>query len=176
VFWYCLAHLRHPELRLDRLATKAKDLYKDYYKISVNKNYPGMDIQGLDKIEDYFGVNIHVYRFNGKKALMERHSEKSFDSTLSLNIYSDLRQNHHHFSYIINLSQLTKVFQCPECHSFFSEFKKIKRHHTICKKPKIVFEDGNYQPKLNVFENLGLNAIHVPQEMRFYPYFIYFDF
>jgi hypothetical protein len=76
--WYCLAHHRHPELRLDRLATKAKELYKDYYKISVNKNYPGMNIHELDKIEDYFGVNIHVYRFNGKKALMERHSEKSF--------------------------------------------------------------------------------------------------
>jgi hypothetical protein len=27
---------------------------------------------------------------------------------------------------------------------------------------------------LNVFENLDLNEINVPKEMRFYPYFIYF--
>ena len=79
-------------------------------------------------------------------------------------------------SYIINLDQLTKVFQCPECHSFFSEFKKIKRHLAICTKPKIIFEEGNYQPKLNVFENLEWNGINVPKEMRFFPYFIYFDF
>jgi hypothetical protein len=27
-----------------------------------------------------------------------------------------------------------------------------------------------------VFENLELNGINVPKDMRFYPYFIYFDF
>ena len=175
-FWVSLAHHKHPELRLDRLSTKAKDLYKDYYKAKAHKNYSGVDIQEPNDIEDYFRVNINVYRFNGKKALMERHSKKNYESTISLNIYTDLDQNLHHFSYIINLDQLTKVFQCPECHSFFSEFKKIKRHLAICTKPKIIFEEGNYQPKLNVFENLEWNGINVPKEMRFYPYFIYFDF
>lgn len=175
-FWYCLARHKHSELRLDRLSTKAKDLYRDYYKVKADKNYSGVDIQELDEIEDHFSVNINIYRFNGKKAVMERHSKKNHDNTVSLNIYKDLDQNLHHFSYIINLNQLTKVFQCPECHSFFSEFKKIKRHLVICAKPKIIFEEGKYQPKLNVFENLDLNGIKVPKEMRFYPYFIYFDF
>jgi len=149
-FWYCLARHKHSELRLDRLSTKAKDLYRDYYKVKADKNYSGVDIQELDEIEDHFSVNINVYRFNGKKAVMERHSKKNHDNTVSLNIYKDLDQNLHHFSYIINLDQLTKVFQCPECHSFFSEFKKIKRHLVICAKPKIFFEEGKYQPKLNV--------------------------
>jgi hypothetical protein len=120
-FWYCLARHRYPEIRLDRLSTKAKDLYKDYYKIKGKKNYSGVDIQELDEIEDYFIVNVNIYRFNGKKAIMERHSKKTYKSTLSLNIYTDLDQNLHHFSYIINLDQLT---QCPECHSFFSESKR----------------------------------------------------
>jgi hypothetical protein len=175
-FWFCLARHKYPELRLDRLSTKAKDLYRDYYKVKADKIYSGVDIQELNQIEEHFRVNINVYRFNGKKALMERHSKKNYESTISLNIYTDLDQNLHHFSYIINLDQLTKVFQCPECHPFFSEFKKIKRHLAICTKPKIIFEDGNYQPKLNVFENLDLNGIKVPKETRFYPYFIYFDF
>jgi hypothetical protein len=105
---------------------KAKDLYKDYYKIKGYKKYSGVDIQELDDIEDYFIVNVNIYRFNGKKAVMERHSKKTYQSTLSLNIYTELDQNLHHFSYIINLDQLSKVFQCPECHSFFSEFKKLR--------------------------------------------------
>ncbi|OAJ41901.1 hypothetical protein BDEG_25431 [Batrachochytrium dendrobatidis JEL423] len=138
-FWFCLARHKYQDVRLDRLSTKSKELYRDYYKVKPDKSYPGVDIQELDSIEDHFS-------------------------------------NLHHFSYIINLSQLTKVFQCPECHSFFSEFKKIKPHLNICKKPKIVFEDGNYQPKLSVFENLEQNGISVPRELRFYPYFIYFDF
>jgi hypothetical protein len=143
----------------------AEELRRNIVKIHHNQTqrywFPGVDMHELDKIEDHFNVNINIYRFNGKKAVMERHSRKNCDSTLCL---------------IINLSRLTQVFQCPECHSFFSEFKKIKPHLNICKKPKIVFEDGSYQPKLSVFENLELNGISVPRELRFYPYFIYFDF
>ena len=41
----------------------------------------------------------------------------------------------------------------------------IKRHLVICTKPKLIFEEGNYQPKLNVFENLELNGIKVPKEI-----------
>jgi len=37
----------------------------------------------------------------------------------------------------------------------------------------IIFEEGIYQRKLNVFENLEWNGINVPKEMRLYPYFIY---
>jgi hypothetical protein len=72
---------------------------------------------------------------------------------------------------------LTKVFQCADCGSFFSEFKKIKKHKHICSdKPKIIFQDGNYEPKMNVFEKLELSGINVPIELRYYPYFIYYDF
>jgi stress-induced morphogen len=82
-FWYCLAHQRYTELRLDRLSTKAKNLYKDFYKSKAGKMYSGVEIQELDQIETHFSVNINVYRFNGKKAVMERHSKKTYKSTLS---------------------------------------------------------------------------------------------
>ncbi|OAJ43220.1 hypothetical protein BDEG_26593 [Batrachochytrium dendrobatidis JEL423] len=68
----------YPEIRLDRLSKKAKDLYKDYYKTNVKKCYPKLDIQELEEIESHFFVNVNIYRFNGKKAVMERHSGKEY--------------------------------------------------------------------------------------------------
>jgi hypothetical protein len=95
--WYCLAHHRHPELRLDRLATKAKDLYKDYYKITVNKNYPGMDIQELDKIENYFGhywfrsflTTKCSFNFLEQQEVYQMHNKKSKQPSYSpIMVYS----------------------------------------------------------------------------------------
>ena len=81
-FWFCLARHKYQDVRVDRLSTKSKELYKDYYKVKPDKSYPGVDIQELDSIEDHFSVNINIYRFNGKKAVMERHSRKNCDSTV----------------------------------------------------------------------------------------------
>ncbi|OAJ39749.1 hypothetical protein BDEG_23575 [Batrachochytrium dendrobatidis JEL423] len=81
-FWFCLARHKYQDVRLDRLSTKSKELYKNYYKVKPDKSYPGVDIQELDSIEDHFSVNINIYRFNGKKAVMERHSRKNCDSTV----------------------------------------------------------------------------------------------
>ncbi|EGF76579.1 hypothetical protein BATDEDRAFT_28413 [Batrachochytrium dendrobatidis JAM81] len=81
-FWYCFARYKYPEIRLDRLSKKAKDLYKDYYKTNVKKCYPKLDIQELEEIESHFFVNVNIYRFNGKKAVMERHSGHKYLQSL----------------------------------------------------------------------------------------------
>ena len=81
-FWFCLARHKYRGLRLDRLSTKSKELYKDYYKAKPDKGYPGVDMHELDGIEDHYNVNINISRLNGKKAVMERHSRKNCDSTL----------------------------------------------------------------------------------------------
>ncbi|EGF79444.1 hypothetical protein BATDEDRAFT_25791 [Batrachochytrium dendrobatidis JAM81] len=88
--WYCLARHKLSDLRLDRLATKAKELFKSYYTFKPDQSYCGVEMQELDTIENHFDVNINVYRFNGTKAVMERHSKKTLESTLSLNIYTDV--------------------------------------------------------------------------------------
>ncbi|OAJ40907.1 hypothetical protein BDEG_24590 [Batrachochytrium dendrobatidis JEL423] len=88
--WYCLARHKFSDLQLDRLATKAKELFKSYYTFKPDQSYCGVEMQELDTIENHFDVNINVYRFNGTKAVMERHSKKTFESTLSLNIYTDV--------------------------------------------------------------------------------------
>ncbi|EGF80262.1 hypothetical protein BATDEDRAFT_25157 [Batrachochytrium dendrobatidis JAM81] len=83
--WYCLARHKFSDLQLDRLATKAKELFKSYYTFKPDQSYCGVEMQELDTIENHFDVNINVYRFNGTKAVMERHSKKTFESTLTYN-------------------------------------------------------------------------------------------
>jgi hypothetical protein len=84
----------------------------------------------------------------------------------------------HHFSFIKNIANITKVFQCTNCNSFLSEYKKLKSHALVCNngKAKVIFEDGNYNPKPNIFEQLDAFGIQIPTELRFYPYFIFYDF
>jgi hypothetical protein len=38
-FWYCLAHHKNKNHRLDRLASKVKELFHCYYKNSSTKDY-----------------------------------------------------------------------------------------------------------------------------------------
>ena len=135
-------------------------------------------MEDLDDIEAYFNIKINVYRLNGNRASMERHSDKNFKNVLNLNIYSDDQNNLHHFSYIVNISQVIKVFQCPDCGTFIEELRNMKRHLNTCdkNKPKIIFDDGIYQPKLNVFDQLELNGITVEKDLKYYPYFIFYDF
>lgn len=174
-FWHCLAHHKHPKQRLDRLSSIVKELFEEYYKKSFN-NYQGVDEEEFESIETYFSVKINIYCTTEKKATLLRHSNKQINDILNLNLYNDKQINH--FSYIKNINILSKTFQCPEFNTFLSEAKKMNRHSLKCNKgnPKIVFEEGNYKPTPSVFEKLAVNGILVSKELRFYPYFIFYDF
>ena len=108
-FWYCLAHHKNPTSRLDRLSKHVKILFQEYYKIKLSKEYTGVDVEELSDVEHHFFVNINVYRYNGNKAELERHSDKEYKDSLYLNIFTDTNKNVHHFSYISNINNLTKV-------------------------------------------------------------------
>ena len=102
----------------------------------------------------------------------------SSNNIMKLNLYSDTKQKLNHFSYIKNINTLSKVFQCADCHTFLSEAKKMTRHLLTCKKgeQKIIFEEGNYSPKPSIFEKLEEHGIFVERELRFYPYYVFYDF
>ncbi|KAK6098777.1 hypothetical protein MT418_8437 [Batrachochytrium dendrobatidis] len=57
-----------------------------------------------------------------------------------------------------------------------SEFKKINRHLLMCNqgKPKILFDNGNYQPKTGVFDMFEANTVCAAQDLRHCPCFISF--
>jgi hypothetical protein len=64
-----------------------------------------------------------------------------------------------------NIHNITKVFKCSQCHQFLSLYKLLKRHLQTCNKgvQKIQYVGGH--------EN-----IDIPNDLRYYPYFIFFDF
>jgi hypothetical protein len=53
--------------------------------------------------------------------------------------------------------------------------EKEKAFLLICQRPRIIFQSGNYEPPKNVFEGLDELGISVPNNLRVYPYFIFFD-
>ncbi len=63
----------------------------------------------------------------------------------------------------------------PSLPCFLTEYKKLKQHTKMCQRPRIIFQPGNYEPPKNVFEALDELGIVVPNNLRFYPYFICFD-
>jgi hypothetical protein len=176
-FWNCLAYCLNSDCRIDRIHRKAETAFNKYYNKS-HSDYKGVDIEELNDIETHFNVNINIYRLESDKAVMERHSSQNYQITLNLNIFTEMETGRHHFSFIKNISNITKVFQCTNCNSCLSEYKKLKSHAVVCNKgkAKVIFEDGNYNPKPNIFEQLDAFGIQIPPGLRFYPYFIFYDF
>ena len=97
---------------------------------------------------------------------------------MNLNLYTEPNIGRHHFSFIKHVKNIIKVFKCAECNAFLSEYKKMKRHSLPCNKgrPKIVFEDGYYQPRKTIFEQMKDSGLVVVDKDICYPYFIYFTF
>jgi len=127
-FWNCLAYHQNRNAKLDRLVRAAKQLFEQYYGHKLPKDYKGVDILEIPQIEDTFKVNINVYVMSEISVDIERHSSKSFMSTMNLNLHSDKDTEQHHFSYIKNIQNITKVFKCADCNTYLSEYKKLKPH------------------------------------------------
>ena len=133
-FWNCLAYHNCPGINKDRIYTPSVNLYKLYYKVNrIDSQYKGVDFEELSDIETFFQVNINIYRYQGDRALMERHSNKNFNKTLNLNIYTEQETKRNHFSFIIKVSTLTKTFQCSGCDAIIKYVKNMKAHTEIWK-------------------------------------------
>ena len=129
-------------------------------------------MEELENIEAYFKVNINVYCISEDFTDMIRHSQCNYKSIMNLNLH------HNHFSFIKDIHNITKVFKCSQCHQFLSLYKLLKRHLQTCNKgvQKIQYVGGNYQNKETIFELLGHENIDIPNDLRYYPYFLFFDF
>jgi hypothetical protein len=59
-FWHCLAYHYNRSAKLDRLVRASKQLFEKYHGEKPPKDYRGVDILELSRIEDVFDVNINV--------------------------------------------------------------------------------------------------------------------
>ena len=80
---------------------------------------------------------------------------------MNLNIYNEPLTKRSHFSMIKTIHNITKVYKCSICESFYSEYKKLKNHK--CGKTEVVFADGDYSPQKSIFDELETTGIKVPE-------------
>ena len=174
-FWFCLEkHLNKNTKRLDRMKKQVKKRFQQYYgNKKLVKSYSGVDMNEIEEIEEFYKLNINIYSILAENSTeMIRHSQKEFKDIMSLNLYQN------HFSLITNINNITKNFKCGDCGTFLSQFKLLKRHAKTCQKgeQKMQFIGGKYENKKTIFELLEDENIFIPNALRYYPTFIFFDF
>jgi hypothetical protein len=97
---------------------------------------------------------------------------------MNLNLFQESITSRHHFSLITSIRNVTGVVKCEDCGKFISEYKKLKQHQIVCTGgvPKIEFVGGIYEPKNTIFQQLDQEGIIVENDLRYYPFFIFYDF
>lgn len=155
---------------LERLT---RDLVDQYLR-TRNKNTPfrGITMGQLTQIEKLFGIAINVYALTERgTATRVRVSAKQADEVLNLNLYGD------HFSYITDMKAYASKWKCPKCGTLFNRSHDQKRHTQTCNQlTKLIFRGGGYGQRKDVFDQLAQLGIDVPEDLRFFPYRVAFDF
>ena len=138
--------------------------------------FEGIQLQDLPDMELKFELNIMVFELkktedeNVVVQIVQR-SHRRYTDTMYLNLYEN------HFSLITNLEQYCRVAQCRVCGKLWKTVWQMNRHERTCNQvTKKKFVGGSYQPEPTVFELLEDEGIMVPEEDRYYPYRITYDF
>ena len=98
-------------------------------------------------------------------------SMSRFKDIMYLNVHEK------HLSYIKDIRDYCKKFQCPSCKKLFNRNVNCQRHNKTCNGvTKYVFPGGYHQQCNSIFDELEEVGIHVPPADRFYNYFIVYDF
>ena len=175
--------------KTDKLTNSAISLYEEYYLKKYDANdtsYNGVAFHELERFEEFFKVNIHIYELREKdaQAKLIRQTSKDFKDDLYVNAFYFCNQMH--FSYINNIQKYTDNFKCCKCDKFFDTGKTLGRHNreTDCstKKTKFLFEKGIFSITNNVFKRVKDMGIKIPKlpgtdyDDTFYDYFACYDF
>ena len=201
-FFRCLA-LHKGGCNASNLETKTDQLLSKYNP--EMSEFPGVALEDLRELEEMFNVNIHVYSLNYntldqedndiEEFLIRQHEraqdgaeeedEELIIATLVRRSLGDKEANMYihlyegHFSYITNIRLLTKSWKCSKCDRLFNHQGMYHRHELTCeKKIKHSFPGGgvgnqSYKTLFTKIEDLGVN---IPEDLRFYPYKITYDF
>ena len=81
------------------------------------------------------------------------------------------------FSYITDLAQYSKSFQCSRCGKYWKRGSNLRQHEKTCDgKVQLKYSGRAYHAPRTIFEELEDEGINVPEEVRYFPYRTTFDF
>ena len=172
-FFRCMAwHQCKSQTGLEALTHRKFQTWGDYRSINTNKKFPGVKLCDIPDLENCFQVNINVFQLlEHQKVTVHYKSQSSFSDTL----YLDMQGNH--LSYVKDIDNYAKRYQCPRCDRLFKRYYYLKRHYSVCSKvTKYKFPGGFHKTSQTVFQELEKYGICVPQKERVFPYFITYDF
>lgn len=153
-----------------------------------SEEFEGVALEELGTVENTFHLNIEVYALcapmdnddsadgdvNGDDAIAirQRASRKAFPGpVMNLNLYGN------HFSYITDVKTYSKCWACRKCDKLFDQLWLVNRHEPGCaESTRLVFPGWGYGERKSVFDELLEYGIDVPEEDRYFPYRLAYDF
>ena len=149
----------------------------DEYTDTPVRDFAGVPIQDLHKIEAKFKTNVCVYKLeeiaDGKTtAELVRRSTARYPETMYVNIFET------HFSYIRDIRMYCHSWRCRNCgESLWKSSWELHRHESTCDAGvNRVYKGGVYRPSPSIFQRLDDEGIVVDEALRYYPYRATFDF
>ena len=163
-----LCLFRYLGLHLDR---DAMTLYTEYTD-QLAREFEGITIDDLHKVETVFEVNIVVYELGDECAQLVRRSLGQYTTTMNINLHQT------HFSYIRNMKLYAHSYLCKKCgDSLWKQPSILAKHEMTCEGDvRRVYKGVVFHPTSSVFQRLDDEGIHVVDILRFYPYRATFDF
>ena len=141
------------------------------------RDFAGVPIQDLHKIEAKFEVNVCVYKLvetleEKTTAELVRRSECHYPHTMYTNLYET------HYSYIHDIGMYCQSYRCRKCgDSLWKTQQHLLRHERTCDAGiNRVYKGGVYRPSPSIFQRLDDEGIVVDEALRYYPYRATFDF
>ena len=145
---------------------KVHDYYQQFSRHCGKDLTKGVDINILPE----FDINDFELNEDGK-AIPRFKSMGRFKDIMYLNVFEK------HLSYIKNVNDYCKKFQCPTCKKLFNSKRNCNPITCLdMTLSKYVFPGGYHQQFYSIFDELEEVGIHVPPADRFYNYFIVYNF
>ena len=153
------------------LGRDAMDVYAEYTDQPA-RQFRGVTIEELHKVELVFRVNITVYELGEVSAKLVRRSLGKHADNIFVNMCET------HFSYIRDMKKFSHSYVCSKCgESLWRYPSMLKIHESTCEGGiRRVYKGGVYHPTPSVFQRLEDEGVHVVNVLRFYPYRATFDF
>jgi hypothetical protein len=167
----------NPKWKIDerRILKATKALLKMFSDEDI-KQFGGVSIADMDKLEEINKINIMIYELNDNDTVsVIRNTINRYEDTLYLNLYLN------HFSYIKNIKLYSSKYQCENCSKIYKSLNSLNNHKRNCNEhvkmelPK----NSYYQLKSTIFEELEkdkYNKVIVPEQLRYYKSVIVYDF